>query len=296
MRKTVLLFGAVLLVLFGAITVLKSRPASVGSSDTAEVSAEAEKEQVQRFWALYRQATAHRMAGRTAEAAGAYREALALHDGHEDALYYLGNMQLELKDFAAAREAWERLASLNPNSARAHARLGDLYLCLEPDTLFDLEAAEAAFSRAMDLNKEETGPLLRLGQIALIQGNLLEAQSYFDAVTGSNYKSVEAYFLGGYIAWKQGAARQAATHFAEAVRQAQPDKPPQGVLGEGDTKAGANLMASGASSCQAFQPYLDDLAQVQETPHPGFINLRYQEVDRFLEHIRKTTSRSEGSL
>ena len=287
MRKTILLFGVVLLVLFAAITVLKSRPASVAPSGAADASTVTEKEEVQRFWALYRQATDHRMAGRLEEAAATYREAIALNDGHEDALYYLGSMYLELRDFGSAREAWERLASLNPNSARAHARLGDLYFCLEPDTLLDLDAAEAAFTRAMNLNKEETGPLLRVGQIALIQGHLPEAQSYFEAVTGSNYKSVEAYFLGGYIAWKQGAVRQAATHFAEAVRQAQPDKPPQGVLGEGDTKAGGNLMASGASSCQAFQSYLDDLARLQETPRPLPMNQRYQELDQFLEHIRE---------
>ena len=283
MKKPVLIFGAVLLVFLAAITLLKSRPAPVDPSGDADAHTVAEKGEIHRFWALYRQATDHRTAGRLEDAAEAYRKALALNDRHEDALYYLGNMHLELEEFAEAQEAWERLAYLNPNSARAHARLGDLYLCSEQGTLFDLEAAKAAFTRAMDINKEETGPLLRLGQIALIQGNLPEAQSYFDAVTGSNFKSVEAYFLKGYIAWKQGAARRAEALFAEAVRQAQPNEPPQGVLGEGDTKT--NLMASGASSCQAFLPYLDDLARVQETLHALAINQRYQELDRFLEQI-----------
>lgn len=283
MKKTALFFAAVLLFLFAAVAFLKSGSVAEDTGVNAVRAGEQEKER--RFWAFYRAATEHRIAGRLAEAAEAYQGALALNAGHEDARYYLGNVQFERGLFAEAEDAWRYLASLNPNSARAHAQLGNLYLCSAPDSIFDPEAAEKAFARAMEINREETGPLLRLGQVALVRGDLTTAQSYLDAVIGSNYRSVEAYFLKGYIAWKKGDSQQADTLFAQAISYTRLDAPPQGVLGEGDTKDGAGPGLPRTSSCRLFQSLLDGLARAPLAPRPGQETPWYEKLDTSLTGI-----------
>lgn len=289
MKKPVLIAIAVLLALFGGITLLKSRPVSVDDPDGGEARTATEKEAVHRFWQTYRQATDHRVAGRWAEAAEAYRQALALDDGHEDALYYLGNTYLELGHLAAAEKAWTRLVHRNPNSARAHAQLGHLYFCFEQEGFFNLEAADAAFRRAMTINKEETGPVLRLGQIALIRGDHPEAQSHFDRVIGSNYQSVEAYFLNGYLAWKAGRTQRASELFTQALHYAQPVRE---VSGEGDTKAGAAPMLSRLSGCQAFQTHIRPLTGLEDAADE--LGPRYQELDALLVRFRSRMRRGTG--
>ena len=289
MRKSFLIIPAVLLALFAAITFMKSRSKPENPPPAAQQTQSVDREAIQQFWIVYRQATEHRIAGRTEAAAAAYRQALELNDRHEDALYYLGNAYFELGNFEAAEKLLRRLLQINPNSARAHLQLGNLYLCTGRDDYFNLDAAEAEFRRAFEINKEETGSLLRLGQVALIRGDLPQAQNDFEAVIGSNFKSVPAYFLNGYIAWKQGNSQAAAARLAKAVQYSRPTAPVKGVLGEGDTKPGASFSATKRLPCQVFQGHLEDLAALDETELAQHVEERYREVDAFIERARKMT-------
>ncbi|MFQ5932967.1 MAG: tetratricopeptide repeat protein, partial [Nitrospiraceae bacterium] len=178
MNKLFALVLGVLLLLFLGITLLKNRSPGDDILDVTRVAAPAERARIQRFWELYRQATGHRIAGRTRQAVETYAGALELNTEHEDALYYLGNVYFDLGEFADAETAWKRLVDVNPTSARAHSQLGNLYLCFDYEELVDLEAAEAEFQRALDIYKEDTGPLLRLGEIALIRGDVAQARYY----------------------------------------------------------------------------------------------------------------------
>lgn len=225
-----------------------------GASDSA---AAAQREQVQRFWELYRRATAHRVAGRLEEAVGPYREALALNPAHEDALYYLGNTLFELGWPAEAEGAWRRLAEAAPHSARAHAQLGTLYSCPAYPPFMDLAGAAREFQQALAINQEETGPLVRLGQIALLRGAHEDAWRYLDAVTRSHERSVEAHFLKGYVAWQRGDRAEARRLFSAAVRATQARSEPAGVPGEGDTRSGRPL--GSRTSCELVPIPLDTL-------------------------------------
>ncbi|MBI4421528.1 MAG: VCBS repeat-containing protein [Gemmatimonadetes bacterium] len=190
----------------------------VASNQTLRlVEGEGARAGIREFWEIYRAATGHRAAGRIGAARDAYRRALELNPRHEDALYYLGNMALELGGYDEARSAWARLVQVNPRSARAHSRLGDLYGCMDPGAPRDFARAEAEFRRALQLNREETGSLLHLGEIALLRGDLADAISYLDTVMGSHSRSVEAHFLKGYVAWKRGQPERAAALFRTAV-------------------------------------------------------------------------------
>ena len=209
------------------------------ADDVQRAPSQADKETIRRFWGLYRRATALRAQGKWDEAAGAYREALRFDTRHEDVLYYLGNVLSELGRYDEAFKAWQTLLEVSPHSSRVHIQIGNLHLRPDLVDLFDLKAAEAAFNRALEINGEETGPLLRLGEVALIRGDLDRAWNDFSTVVRSNYRSVEAHYLRGYIRWHQGDGEAALELFRKSVRYSRPEKPIKGVLGEGDTKPGA---------------------------------------------------------
>ncbi|MGH7522668.1 MAG: FG-GAP-like repeat-containing protein [Gemmatimonadales bacterium] len=213
------------------------------------------------FWSRYREATTARVAGRPAAARDAYRQALALDPRHEDVLYYLGNMELELGNFGGAESAWKQLVEVNPGSARAHSRLGDLYACPDSGAPWDLARAQHRFAQAAQLNREETGPLLRLGEVALLRGDWTGALRYFDAVIGSHSRSVEAHFLKGYVAWKRGQHDVAEAQYQAAAALAHATPPVQPAPAEGDTKHGTTPLVSRPTRCRLFsdqlEPYLD---------------------------------------
>jgi tetratricopeptide (TPR) repeat protein len=222
------------------------------------------REQSTEFWRLYRIATQHRLAGDPNEASRAYDAALAIDPDHEDALYQSGNMYLMMRDFAAAEDAWRRLVRINPLSARAHSQLGGLFLCLDPDAPLDPSAAIVEFDRAHDINKEETGPLLHLGEAALLADDLSSATRHYEAVVASNPRSPTAHFFLGYIAWKQAQPERANAAFGETLRLLHPPGPPSGEVGtrEGDTKKGKTPLTA-TTGCHRLE---DNVSQIAEAP------------------------------
>jgi tetratricopeptide (TPR) repeat protein len=127
--------------------------------------------------------------------------------------------------------------------------------------------------------------LLHLGQIALIKSSYDDALNYFEAVTGSNYKSVEAHFIKGFIFWKKGDSTKALQEFRDAVKYSQSEKPIKGVLGEGDTKLGSSLKRS--NRLTLFTSHLYNLSAFDIQNVLEELENRYQKLDDFLEQIRR---------
>ncbi len=248
---------AVVALLFGGITLLRMRAPGNESRATSPADSLRSRQAVRDFWSLYRDATTARIEGRIAQARDGYRKALALDARHEDVLYYLGNMELELGDYGAAEIAWRRLLDLNAGSARAHSRLGDLYACPDSGAPWDLRRAETEYASAAALNREETGPLLRLGEVALLRGDLATAVRQFDAVNVTHPRSVEAHYLKGYVAWKRGEQAAAAAQLREAMALASAPQPAPQAPSEGDTKRGTTPLVVRATHCQLFGDQLD---------------------------------------
>jgi tetratricopeptide (TPR) repeat protein len=244
----------------------------------------ADRAQVRRFWSLYRQATAQRTAGETRLAAESYARALALDPDHEDVLYYHGSMRLELGDFEGAARAWRHLLTVNASSARTHSRLGMLHLCLDPGAPLQLDSAERHLRRAHEINREENGPLLRLGEAALLRGDLTSARRYFATVLATHAASAPAHFYAGYIAWREGDAARAREAFRQAV--AAPAAPVAGVRGEGDTRSGSAPLRAGGGGARCGQ-----LRAIAERPRAADLERdmasRYRELDRLLAAARK---------
>ncbi|HEY8659187.1 MAG TPA: tetratricopeptide repeat protein, partial [Hanamia sp.] len=116
-RKNFIFIIVILLIAFAGITIVKySRQRGDGGSLTEVVKSDS----IQAFWTYYNRATEYRLRGREDSSIIDYQEALKLNPDHEDALYYIGNMYMKMDKFDMARETWEKLIELNPQSERAY--------------------------------------------------------------------------------------------------------------------------------------------------------------------------------
>ena len=242
-----------------------------------------DRARIQNFWNLYREATAQRTAGQARAAAETYARALELNPDHEDVLYYYGSMRLELGDFDGAARAWRHLLQVNASSARTHSQLGRLYLCTDSGAPLQLDSAEHHLRRAHDINKEENGPVLRLGEVALVRGDLAAAQRYFATVLATHATSTAGHFYAGYAAWKTNNTALALEEFRQAV-SASVGPPPAPVAGEGDTKRGNTSPPVSESRCNRLRA----LAERPRGADPARdMARRYRELDSLLSATRR---------
>jgi tetratricopeptide (TPR) repeat protein len=231
-------------------------PEPSGALRRSEPAAAPDRDRVRAFWSVYREATAQRIAGRTDSAARTYERALELNPDHEDALYYAGSMRLELGDFAGAAASWRHLVNVNPSSARTHSQLGTLFQCPDPAAPFQLDSAEWHLRRAHELNMEETGPLLRLGEVALLRGDSSIARRHFAAVLATHPGNAAARFYTGYLA-KGSDRRTGVENVHRAAGTALPSPVP-GAPSEGDTKRGAAPLRRDGKRCGQLRELSED--------------------------------------
>ena len=157
-----------------------------------------------RFWEVYRAAMSARRAGQWAEATDLFEQALAIRSDHEDSHYYMGNALFELGEYQRALDHWEALLAVNPMAARAHVQLGTLRTCSGVGEFFDLSTARIHMRKAYELNLEETGAIMRLGEIEFALGNLDEAESLLEATRNTNPRAASAHYLCAYLEWTHG--------------------------------------------------------------------------------------------
>lgn len=185
-----------------------------------------------------------------------FREALAINPQHEDSHYYLANCLATLGDVPSAIAELDALARINPQNHRAFQRKGEL-LAASASSRSQLEAARQALDAALRLNSEETGTLVLLGQVALAEGKSGEAEQDFSHACLANPHAANAWFLRGYIAWKQHDSRQASSLLATARDARGRDWKPTGSVLEGDVQ---HRMYSEAGFLNVFQEEWDGSA------------------------------------
>ncbi|MBI3697780.1 MAG: VCBS repeat-containing protein [Acidobacteria bacterium] len=191
----------------------------------------ADKQRRVEFWTKQREAmNAMKIEGDLPRAMGLFQEALALDPSHEDARYYLANCLAAQGDVKAALAQFEELARINPQSQRAYRRLGVLRATT------DLNAARKALEKALVINPEETGTLLVLGEVDLLQGKQAEALQRWEWACRTNPRAAGALFLRGYLAWKRGHGAEARELLVAARKALGDDWKPQGSVAEGDVR------------------------------------------------------------
>jgi enediyne biosynthesis protein E4 len=175
-------------------------PSRPGSAEAPALSA---RETTTRFWASHRAAMdALKIDSHYGAAIPLFREALSYDPEHEDAIYYLGSSLVAVGETDAGLAQFDRLIRLNPLSHRALKRWGVVRATTARSTR-DVEDARAMLLRALDVNQEETGALLALGEVALLSGDYAEAERQLALVCQANEQSVAGFFLRGFIAWRQ---------------------------------------------------------------------------------------------
>ncbi|MEZ5064959.1 MAG: FG-GAP-like repeat-containing protein [bacterium] len=189
------------------------------------------------FWKLKKEADQLLLDGRWQEAEVALAHLSELDPRHEDSIYYRGNSLLELARYDEAERTWRRLLEVNPRASRAWVQIGIVHSMPEAGDLFDPGAAAEAFAAAHDINREESGPVIRRGEALLAAGDLSAAERVLTDAYRMNDQATSALFLGGYLAWKRGEHARAQELLAAARTSTDAAPPPQGVAGEGDTRS-----------------------------------------------------------
>jgi tetratricopeptide (TPR) repeat protein len=253
--------------------------------DNTDSLALAKNKDIQNFWTLYRQATKNRFAGLWQEAIDGYTMALKINNQHKDAIYYLANMHLELSEYQKAEETWYKLLQVNPLSSRAHYQLGKLYLNKDAIKFFDLDKATIKFQKTAEINRDFLAPVLHLGQISLIKGNYKDSREQLKIILGSDYKNVEAFFLLGYIDFRQGDMEKAMTNFNKAREYSVKQAPIKGVKGEGDTKTGESLERGVSQSI--FFDYYKNLSTDKNVEIEAEMKLHYTKMNNFIVQLKK---------
>lgn len=283
MNKLFIIIFGLLAVAFIAVTVVKQVPENQPlTSEPTELEKKISKRdsEVILFWQHYDKATELRNRGEYTAALNFYRKALGIDTTHQNSLYYLGNMQLAKRDFTGAESSWKKLTIIHDQSARGQLQLGNLYSCKSGDNpLYDLSQAEKRFETAAILNAEETGPRLQLAKIQIINEDYDRAEQMLNNVISSNFRSVEAYFLNGYLRWHAGDTVEAEQQLQKAVAIHSQSSEETSNVGEGETKAGNSPMLASSFRCSLFTGHIEEELENMDETHltPDAVYRRFED-------------------
>ncbi len=194
------------------------------------------RQRVIEFWQAQRAAiNAFKVERNSHKAILLFKKALTIDPNHEDSLYYLALALVTTGKLEEGIETLEKLTGVNPSSHRAHTQVGYLR-ARNAESLADYSAAKKSLERAAAINPEETGVLLLLGEIYLIQGELEKADQRFTWICRSNPRSIPGFLFRGYIAWRAGDRVGAQRFLHRAMETKKQEKKPKGSTGEGDVR------------------------------------------------------------
>lgn len=154
----------------------------------------------------------HHHEGRFAEAEAAYRELLAAHPDHVDALHLLGFLAHQLGQNDRAVELIGRALALNPLNAPAHCNLGKVYHAQDR-----LDPAIASHRKALELSPGHVEAHVHLGHAFAARAQLAAAAAcYREALTLTTVDPAIHYALGTAL-YAQGLAAESIACFRAAL-------------------------------------------------------------------------------
>jgi predicted O-linked N-acetylglucosamine transferase (SPINDLY family) len=155
---------------------------------------------------------AHHRAGRLAEAARCYEQALAASPAHPDALHLLGVVRHQQGDHEGALALIERAIAGNPRDANYHINRGEALRAL---TRF--EDARRSYERALALDPRSGAALFNLGIVLGELGRHEEAAACYRRLTQLAPQQAEAHFALGNALCALGRHEQALAPYRQAI-------------------------------------------------------------------------------
>lgn len=106
------------------------------------------------------------------------KKALKVQPSNASAIYYLGMLYQQKKDFEKALETYSRLFDNEKSAKRAFYNSGYIYLV----ELHEMSKAEKMFKKAMELDPGFVEAIYNLGRVYEAEGNKKMARNYYDSV------------------------------------------------------------------------------------------------------------------
>ena len=171
-------------------------------------------------------------------AEAAYREAVALDPMEPRWQYYVGDVLTVVgTDLEAAERAFRRVLDLYPDYAPTHLRLGRVLVAMNRP-----EAAATQFERALELAPDLQPARLALAQIRLAAGKLDAAQAMLEALLAENPKHEQALSTLGRVYMLQGQRDEARRIAARARGAAEFNLYTDPLMGEVEAEAASSVV------------------------------------------------------
>jgi len=229
------LFTAALCVTGAVLTIVGWHGIRSSQEDPPAIAeSDADRQQIREFWQLFQEAHRYRSQGEHEHAARLYRECSQRNPRHEDSLFFLALSSQEIGEYQEAVAALRELLEQNPASSRALTQLGVLLSTPVPGAVLNFEEAKRLFEKAVELNREQSGPFLRLGLLHLNRGDLDSALRSLQ--TAANFGSPEGNLWLGYALLLKGQTMGARQRFEMVLEGYKKEKhlTGKGIRSEGD--------------------------------------------------------------
>jgi tetratricopeptide (TPR) repeat protein len=162
----------------------------------------------------------HQLQKQYAEAVKFYQQALDKDPSSTDALQGMMNTYLAQKQYDQAIAAARAQLARTPDSSGFYDLLGTALF----QNKKDLSGAEAAFRKAVELDKNNSDALLKLGEVQAAQGSVSQALATYQQSIKDHPRDIAVYILAGEMYESQSNWDQARAMYQKAL-EIQPDHP-----------------------------------------------------------------------
>jgi len=154
----------------------------------------------------------HLQAGRLESADHGFRQILATHPEHADALHFLGIIAFQIGHLDAAIQHIQRAIAINGNAHAYYCNLGNILQACRRTA-----DAIACYQRALELNPQSLGALINLGNTHHQSGELVQAVACYMKALNLNPNSAEVHFFLGDALKDQGKLAEAAESYRRSL-------------------------------------------------------------------------------
>lgn len=162
--------------------------------------------------ALALRAKALLMRGDIETARAVLAEAAAKESTHRDVLYAIAWADILSRRLVQARAGLARLIELHPGYGRGHELLGDM----ERDS-GNLEAAEAAYTAALEVSQQPFSPRIKRAMVRIYREDHAAAKEDLDVLSRRYQKHPAIQFARGLIAFEERAYPEAQREFEQTI-------------------------------------------------------------------------------